>query len=95
MQSKDLTLKKGNSKPHFLDNEKSSSCKMLTSGVPQSSNPEHLLFIIYLNSLIRGLHPGAKPVTYANATTIWLTARNVEVLTTKINGALDYMIGRF
>jgi hypothetical protein len=68
---------------------------MFNSGFPQSSNPGHLFFIIYLNSFLRGLHQGAKPVTYANGTDIWLTARNVEALKTKINGALDCMIGWF
>jgi hypothetical protein len=48
---------------------------------------------MYLNNLLRGLHQGAKPVTYANGTAIWLTARNFDVLKTKINGALDCMIG--
>jgi hypothetical protein len=47
---------------------------------------------MYLNDFLRGLHQGAKPVTYANGTTIMLTARNVEGLKTKINGALDCMI---
>jgi hypothetical protein len=59
MKSKDLTLKPGNNKPHILDNKMSSSCEMLNSGVPQSSNTGHLLFVIYLNYLIRGLHQGA------------------------------------
>jgi hypothetical protein len=81
--------------PHILDKENSSTWEMLTSGVPQSSKPGRLLFIMYLNDFLRGLHKGAKPVTYANDTTIWLTARNVEGLKTKINGALDYMIGWF
>jgi hypothetical protein len=65
---------------------------MLTSGFPLISNLGHLLFIIYFNDFLRWLHQVAKPVTYANDTTIWLTARNVEGLKTKINGALDYMI---
>jgi hypothetical protein len=81
--------------PHILDKENSSSWEMLNSGVPQSSNPGHLSFIMYLNDLLRGLHQGDKPVTYAYGTTIWLTARNVEGLNTKFNCALDCMIGWF
>jgi hypothetical protein len=88
-------LKTGNNKPHILYNEKSSSWEMLTSGVSQISNPGHFVFIIYLNDLLRGLHQGAKQVKYANGTTIWLNSRNVEGLKTKINVALDYMIGWF
>jgi hypothetical protein len=80
---------------HILEKENSSSWEMLKSGVPQSLNPGHLLFIMYLDDFLRGLHKAAKPVTYANDSTILLTARNVEGLQTKFNGALDYMIGCF
>jgi hypothetical protein len=39
---------------------------------------------MYLNDFLRGLHKGAKPVTYVNDSTIWLTAINVEELKTKL-----------
>jgi hypothetical protein len=54
-----------------------------------------LLFIIYLNDLPFGLHQGAKPVTYADDTSVLLTAKNDEELKTKINCMLDYMSGWF
>jgi hypothetical protein len=40
-----------------------------------------------------GLHQGAKPVIYADNTSVLLTAKKDEELKTKINCMLDYMIG--
>jgi hypothetical protein len=80
--------------PHILDNGKSSSWETLTTGVPQGSILGSLLFIIYLNDMPCGLHQGAKPVIYADDTSVLLTTKNDE-FKIKINGALDYMIGWF
>jgi hypothetical protein len=41
-----------------------------------------------------GLHQGAKPVIYADDTSVLLTAKNDE-LKTKIICMLDYMVGWF
>jgi len=48
-----------------------------------------------LSDLPSGLHQGAKPVIYADDTSVLLTAKNDEELKTKINYMLDYMIGWF
>jgi hypothetical protein len=48
-----------------------------------------------LNDLPCGLHQGAKPVIYADDTSVLLTAKNDEELKTHINCMLDYMIGWF
>jgi hypothetical protein len=42
-----------------------------------------------------GFHQGAKPVIYADDTSVVLTATNDEELRTKINCSLDYMTGWF
>jgi hypothetical protein len=48
-----------------------------------------------LNDLPSGLHQGAKPVIYADDTSVLLTAKNDEELKIKVNHMLDYMIGWF
>ena len=48
-----------------------------------------------MHDLPCGLHQGAKPVIYADDIGVLLTAKNDEVLKTKINSMLDCMIGRF
>jgi hypothetical protein len=48
-----------------------------------------------LNDFPCGLPQGAKPVTYADDTSVLLTAKNDEELKIKINCTLDYMIGWF
>jgi hypothetical protein len=42
-----------------------------------------------------GLHQGAKPIIYADDTSVLLMAKNDEELKTKINCMLDYMTGWF
>jgi len=64
-------------------------------GSPRAQSWDALLFIIYLNDLPCGLHQGAKPVIYADDTSVLLTAKNDEELKIKINCTFDYMIGWF
>jgi hypothetical protein len=76
---------------HILEQEKSSSWETVVSGVPQGTILGPLLFIIYLNDLPYGLHERARPVIYADDTSVLLMAINDEELRNKINGMLDYM----
>jgi hypothetical protein len=48
-----------------------------------------------LNGLPYGLPQGAKPVIYADDTSVLLAAKNDEELKNKINCMLDYMTGWF
>jgi hypothetical protein len=66
--------------PHILEQEKSSSWEMVVSGVPQGSILGPLLFIIYLNDLPYGLNQAAKPVIYADDTSVLLMVKNGEEL---------------
>ena len=79
--------------PHILEHYKSSSWKTVNSRVPLGSILGPQPFILYLNDLPSGLHQGAKPVIYADDTSVLLTAKNDEELKIKVNHMLDYMIG--
>jgi len=81
--------------PHILEQQKSSSWETLVNGVPQGSILRPLLSIIYLNDLPYGLHQLAKPVIYADDTSVLLMAKNDEQLKNKINCTLDYMTALF
>ena len=48
-----------------------------------------------MNDLPCGLHKGAKPVIYADDTSVLLAAKNDEELKIKFNYMLDYMIRWF
>jgi hypothetical protein len=81
--------------PHILEEEKSSSWETVVNRFPQGSILGPLHFIIYLNDLPNGLHQKAKPVVYADDTSVLLMAKNDEELKNKINCMLDYMTGWF
>jgi len=81
--------------PHILEHEKSSSWETVINGVPQDSILGPLLLITYLNDLPYGLHEGTKPLTYADDTSVLLTAKKNKELKTKINCTLNYMTGWF
>ena len=48
-----------------------------------------------MNDLPYGFHQDAKPVIYADGTSVFLTSKNDEKLKTEFISALDYMIGWF
>jgi Reverse transcriptase (RNA-dependent DNA polymerase). len=64
----------------ILNEVNSSSWETVTNGVPQGSIMGHVLFIIDINDLPHGIHHDARPVIYADDTSILLTARRNEEL---------------
>ena len=48
-----------------------------------------------MNDLPYGIHQGARPVVYADDTSVLSTAKSYEELKTKINCMLDYVTGWF
>ena len=64
------------------------------SGAPQGSilGP---LFSIYINDLPYGIYHTAKPIIYADDTSVLITVKNVNELQVKAKTTLDYMSERF
>ena len=79
----------------ILNEVNSSSWETVTSGVPQGSILEPVLFITDISGLPHGLHHDARPIIYADDTSILLTGRSTKELKTKINSVLHYMIDWF
>jgi hypothetical protein len=62
----------------------------VTSEAPLGSILGSLLFIIYINDLPHGIYHEAKPVMYADDTSILLIARNTKEL--KIRSHINRMV---
>jgi hypothetical protein len=61
-------------------------------GVPQGSILGPLLFLIYINYLPYGVSHEAKPIVYADDTSILLNGKSTEELKTKVNSVFNYVI---
>ena len=57
--------------------------------MPQGGILSSILFIIYINDIVRCVGGGAELVMYADDTTVYASGASVEECTTKINGALN------
>ena len=57
--------------------------------MPQGGILSSILFIIYINDIVRCVGGGAELVMYAVDTTVYASGAFVEECTTKINGALN------
>jgi hypothetical protein len=79
-----------NISPQNQKGEFSSRWETIENGVPQGSI-QGPLFIIYVNDLPYGINPYAKPVMYADDTSLLITAKNLNDLQTKLNFTLNYM----
>ena len=71
--------------------DSSSRWELIKNGVPQGSILGPLLFIIYVNDLPRGINQFANPVTYADDTSVLVSAQNLEDLKLKLDFTLHYM----
>jgi hypothetical protein len=56
-----------------MGEESSSNWKTIISGVSQSSILGPLLFLVYIHDLLYGIYHTAKPVIYANDTSVLIT----------------------
>jgi len=75
-------------------NQKQESwCKweIIKNGVPQGSILGPLLFIIYVNDLPYSINQFARPVLYADDTSVLVTAKNLEDLHIKIDHILHHI----
>jgi hypothetical protein len=67
----------------------------IKDGVPQGSILGPLLFIIYVNCLPSVIHQFARPVIYADDTSILVTAKNLKDLQIKVSSTLNHVSNGF
>jgi hypothetical protein len=67
----------------------------IKNGVPQGSILGPLLFISYVNDLPNVIHQFARPVIYADDTSILVTAKNLKDLQIKVSSTLNHVSNWF
>jgi len=74
-----------------------SNCKWeaIKSGVPQGSILGPLLFVVYMNDLPRGVNQLARPVIYADDTSVLVSAKDLEELEVKVSTTLHHITDWF
>jgi hypothetical protein len=92
-----ITSRKQKVKITSQNHKGDSLCRWETikNGVPQGSILGPLLFIIYVNDLPSVIHQFARPVIYADDTSILVTAKNLKDLQIKVRSTLNHVSNWF